>query len=119
MTAKNFAEGNVVCVNATHGTNAYDFSSCLVHNITNKEDRVVLIESHSKMAALGYVYTLEKQVRIPPNAVQIRVPPALISRGSDTCASSCMTGFCRCLVSSVRRAQTFGRKKNRNAIYFH
>ena len=52
-----FAEGKVVCVDATHGTNAYDFKliTLLVVDeygegfpvawcITNKEDRVVLIE---------------------------------------------------------------------------
>ena len=54
---KKFAEGKVVCVDATHGTNAYDFRliTLLVVDeygegfpvawcITNKEDRVVLIE---------------------------------------------------------------------------
>ena len=54
---KKFAEGKVVCIDATHGTNAYDFKliTLLVVDeygerfpvawcITNKEDRVVLIE---------------------------------------------------------------------------
>ena len=53
---KKFAEGKVVCIDATHGTNAYDFKliTLLVVDeygegfpvawcITNKEDRVVLI----------------------------------------------------------------------------
>ncbi len=54
---KKFAEGKVVCVDATHGTNAYDFTLVTLPVVdehgeglpvawctTDKEDRVVLIE---------------------------------------------------------------------------
>ena len=67
-----FAEGKVVCVDATHGTNAYDFKlmTLLVVDeygegfpvawcITNKEDRVVLIEFLSSVRTrCGMVHPL-------------------------------------------------------------
>ena len=75
---KNFAVGKDVCVDATHGTNAYDFKLITLLVVTeygegfpvawciaNKENRVVLIESCSKMAALGYVYTLGSKFTFP------------------------------------------------------
>ena len=44
-----------------------------------RRDAYIYVRSRNKMAALGYVYTLGKQLRVPPNAVQLRMPPALVS----------------------------------------
>ena len=51
------------------------------------------------------------KLRVPPNAVQVRMPPALVSyRFRYLRASLCMTGTRRCPVSSARSAQKFGGK---------
>ena len=78
MTAKNFAEGKVVCVDATHGTNAYNISSCLVHNKQGGQSGIDL-SPVAKWRQWGMFIHLGKQIRVPPNAVQVRMPPALIS----------------------------------------
>ena len=49
-----------------------------------------------------------------PNAVQVKMPPALSSwRFRYLRASSCMTGTRRCPVSSATSAQKFGGKKRK------
>ena len=57
------------------------------------ETSCVYIRSHSKMAALGYVYTLGKQTFV-----------------TNFHASSCMTGISRRSVLSARSVQKFGGK---------
>ena len=42
-------------------------------------DAYVRILSCNKMVALGYVFTLGNKLRVPPNAVQVKMPPALVS----------------------------------------
>ena len=44
-----------------------------------RQDAYIYVRSRNKMAALGYVYTLGNKLRVPPNAVQLRMPPALVS----------------------------------------
>ena len=68
----------------------------------------------NKMAAPGYVYTLEDKLCVPSEAVRIGLPPALVSlRFRYVRVSSYMTGLHRCLVSSARSAQKFGGKKKK------
>ena len=58
---------------------------------------------------------LGNKLRVPPNAVQLRMPPVLVSwRFRYIRASSCMTGTHWCPVSSARSAQKFGGKKKKN-----
>ena len=53
------------------------------------------------------------KLRVPPNAVQLRMPLALVSyRFRYFRASSCMTGTRWCPVSSARSTQKFGGKNN-------
>ena len=70
----------------------------------------------SRNGGIGHVDTLRKQTLRSPNAVRVRMPPALNSeRFTYPHTSSCMTGMCRCPVSSARSAQKFsGKKKNKN-----
>ena len=37
------------------------------------------VEKHSAVLENAYVYTLGKKLRVPPNAVQVGMPPALSS----------------------------------------
>ena len=48
-------------------------------NNNNNNNNNNNIRSSNKMAALGYVYTLGNKPRVPANAVQLGIPPALVS----------------------------------------
>ena len=68
----------------------------------------------NKMAAPGYVYTLEDKLCVPSEAVRIGLPPALVSlRFRYVRVPSYMIGVHRCLVSSARSAQKVGGKKKK------
>ena len=47
--------------------------------LTRLDAYIYIYGPHNKMVALGYVYTLGKQTSHSPNAVRIRMPPALNS----------------------------------------
>ena len=54
------------------------------------------------------------KLRVPPNAVQLRMPPALVSeRFRHLRVSSCMSVTRRCPVSSARSAQKFSGKNKK------
>ena len=54
------------------------------------------------------------KLHVPPNAVRVEMPPALISESFRYLrVSSCMTGTRRCPVSNARSAQKFGGKKKK------
>ena len=57
---------------------------------------------------------LGNKLRVLRNAVQLRIPPALVSkRFRYVRASSCVTGTRWCPVSSARSAQKFGGKNKK------
>ena len=71
-----------------------------------RKTRRVCIRSSNKMVALEYVIHWGNKLCVPPNAVQVEMPPALSSkRFRYLCISSCMTGIRRCPVLSTRSAQ--------------
>ena len=59
------------------------------------------------------------KLHVPPNAVQVKMPPALSSQKFRYLRMSlCMTGTRRCPVSSARTTQIFGGKKKKKNKYF-
>ena len=89
-------------------------STVLENALQLHETRRVYIQSHNKMGALGYVYTLEKETSHSPERCTSRNTTSTEFLEVKTPQCVCMTGICRCPVSSARSTQKFDGKNKKN-----